>query len=197
MNRILIVFAHPRLENSRVNRALIDRIPNGEFVTFHDLYENFPDFNIDVNLEKLLLAEHDILVWHHPFYWYSAPSLLKQWIDLVLEYGWAYGPHGDVLQGKYVFNAITSGGAREVYSKTGRNRFTVREFLAPFEQTAHLCGMRYLPPFAVQGTHRIGDHDLARAAECYGNLIGRLVATDLTTVDFENIEFLNDWANKG
>lgn len=193
MNKVLIVFAHPRLENSRVNRALIDRLPDDENVTFHDLYEQFPDFNIDVNLEKLLLAEHDVLVWHHPLYWYSAPSLLKQWIDIVLEYGWAYGPHGDVLQGKFVFNALTSGGARDVYSKTGRNRFTIREFLAPFEQTARLCGMNYLPPFAVQGTHKISDEDLERAAESYRSLIDWLVKTDLADVDFGQFEFLNDW----
>lgn len=27
----------------------------------------------------------------HPFYWYSTPALLKEWQDLVLEHGWAYG----------------------------------------------------------------------------------------------------------
>lgn len=193
MNKILIVFSHPRFEDSRANSALVRNIPESEFVTFHDLYENFSDFNIDVNLEKILLSQHDIIIWHHPFYWYSSPPLLKQWIDLVLEFGWAYGPHGDILHGKIIFNAITSGGHREVYQRSGYNHFTVREFLAPFEQTAVLCGMEYLPPFAVQGTHRLTLEQLEAAGKNYGKLIDRLVKGDFNLEELKKFEFLNDW----
>jgi len=193
MNKILILFAHPRFEDSRANRVLVENIPRNDFVTFHDLYENFPDFNIDINLEKILLASHDIIIWHHPFYWYSAPPLLKQWIDLVLEFGWAYGPHGDILHGKHIFNAITSGGKRNVYQSTGYNRFTVREFLVPFEQTAVLCGMNYLPPFAVQGTHRLTLEELEKAGKDYGRLIEKLVKGDFDLKEMQEYEFLNDW----
>lgn len=196
MNKVLIVFSHPRFEDSRVNAALVKNIPQNEFVTFHDLYENFPDFNIDVNLEKILLAQHDIIIWHHPFYWYSSPPLLKQWIDLVLEFGWAYGPHGDILHGKLIFNAITSGGNRDVYQRTGRNRFTIREFLVPFEQTAILCGMEYLPPFAVQGTHRLTEPELEKAGQDYGKLIERLVKGDFEIEKLKKFEFMNDWIAK-
>lgn len=193
MNKVLILFSHPRFEESRANSALVKHIPQSEFVTFHDLYENFPDFNIDVNLEKILLSQHDIIIWHHPFYWYSSPPLLKQWIDLVLEFGWAYGPHGDILHGKIIFNAITSGGNREVYQSTGYNRFTVREFLRPFEQTAALCGMEYLPPFAVQGTHRLTLEQLEKFGKSYGKLIEKLVKADFKTEELKKFEFLNDW----
>lgn len=193
MNKVLIIFAHPRFEDSRANAALVDSIPQSDLVTFHDLYENFPDFNIDVNLEKILLASHDIIIWHHPFYWYSAPPLLKQWIDLVLEFGWAYGPHGDVLKNKIIFNAITSGGKREVYQRAGYNRFTVREFLVPFEQTAVLCGMNYLPPFAVQGTHRLTLAELQAAGANYRKLIEHLVKGDFDAAEMKRHEFLNDW----
>jgi glutathione-regulated potassium-efflux system ancillary protein KefG len=195
MNKVLIIFAHPRFEDSRANAVLIDSIPRSELVTFHDLYENFPDFNIDVNLEKVLLAAHDVVVWHHPFYWYSSPPLLKQWIDLVLEFGWAYGPGGDVLKDKIVFNAITSGGKRDVYQSAGYNRYTVRQFLVPFEQTAVLCGMRYLPPFAVQGTHRLTPEELQTAGASYGRLIERLAAGDFDIAEMQKYEFLNDWVN--
>ena len=112
MNRILILFAHPRFEKSRANRALLKNIGHLPGVTLNDLYERYPDFNIDVDREKELLAAHDIIVWHHPIYMYGAPALLKQWIDLVLEYGWAHGREGDFLKGKVIFNALTSGGGR-------------------------------------------------------------------------------------
>ena len=191
--RVLILFAHPRFEKSRANRVLVKAVKSISGVTFHDLYERYPDFNIDLDYEKQLLLDHDVIVWHHPFYWYSAPPLLKQWIDIVLELGWAYGPGGSALKDKIIFNAVTSGGAREVYSAAGHNRFTVRQLLAPFDQTAHLCKMIYLPPFAVQGTHRISHEELTQSAVCYNALVETLVNGELPMDEIQTHDFLNDW----
>lgn len=157
--RILIVFAHPILERSRVNRRLIDGVRDLDGVTVHDLYEVYPTFAVDPAREQALLIAHDVIVLHHPFYWYSAPALLKEWMDLVFALGWAYGPGGVALRGKLMLNAITTGGSAEAYRAEGKNRFTMRELLAPFDQSAHLCGMTYLAPFVVHGALRLGDAD--------------------------------------
>lgn len=196
MNRILILFAHPLLEKSRVNKELIAQIPKTDQITFRDLYELYPGFNIDVNEEKDLLEAHDIVLWQHPLYWYSSPPLLKQWIDLVLEYGWAYGSSGTALEGKKVFNVLTAGGARHVYCDQGYNRYTIREFLRPFEQTACLCRMEYLPPFAVQGTHRLQEDQLKEYGLQYRDLLERLMIGDFDTAELHGYEFLNDWLSK-
>jgi glutathione-regulated potassium-efflux system ancillary protein KefG len=193
VKKVLILFFHPRYEQSRTNKELVKHIPPDANIRFHDLYELYPDYNIDIEAEKQLLAEHDIIVWHHPFYWYNAPPLLKQWIDMVLAFGWAYGPGGTELKGKIIFNAITSGGPREVYNHEGRNRFTVREFLAPLEQTAVLCHMTYLPPFAVQGTHKLSNEKLQDFARDYNELLQRLARNDFTAEHLMRYEFLNDW----
>jgi glutathione-regulated potassium-efflux system ancillary protein KefG len=95
-NKVLILFAHPRFESSVINFFLVKHIPDRPEITFHDLYEKYPDFNINVEHEKKLLAEHQVVIWQHPFYWYSAPPLLKQWIDLVLQFGWAYAQLNDI-----------------------------------------------------------------------------------------------------
>ena len=153
VNRILILFAHPALEKSRVNEVLVNEIRDVDGVTFHDLYEAYPEFDIDVPREQELLEAHDVLVLQHPFFWYSTPAILKQWQDLVLEHGWAYGRSGNALRGKKVLSVTTTGGREVAYQKDGYNRFTMRELLAPIEQTAYLCGMEYLPPFVVHGTH--------------------------------------------
>jgi glutathione-regulated potassium-efflux system ancillary protein KefG len=118
----------------------------------NDLYEQYPTFDIDIDREQALLLQHEYIILQHPFYWYSAPPLVKQWLDLVLEHGWAYGQHGTALAGKKMLSVITIGGQREAYTETGRNRYGVRQFLLPFEQTARLCNMTYLPPFVVHGT---------------------------------------------
>lgn len=155
--RVLVIFAHPALEKSRINKPLAAAGRAVPGVTFHDLYEAYPDFHINVSLEQALLRAHDIVVFHHPFFWYSCPALLKEWMDLVLEYGFAYGPGGDALHGKTLVSALTTGGPAHAYARAGYNHFTMAELLAPFEQTALLCGMKWLPPFVVQGTIRLTD----------------------------------------
>jgi glutathione-regulated potassium-efflux system ancillary protein KefG len=192
-NKILILFAHPRFESSANNSLIVQHIPSLPEITFHDLYERYPDFNIDVEKEKELLAVHQIIIWQHPFYWYSAPPLLKQWIDLVLEFRWAYGPGGNALEGKIIFNCISAGGQRSAYSHEGYNRFTVTELLAPFEQTGYLCKMIYLPPFAMHGTHRISNEEKHLTAQQYEIMLKRLVTGDFSVNEIKKYMYMNDW----
>ena len=173
--RVLILYAHPMPRKSRANRALAEALRGLEGVTFHDLYEAYPDFFIDVAHEKALLVEHDVIVLQHPFYWYSAPALVKEWLDLVLEYGFAYGDKGTALRGKLWQQAITTGGPSEAYEPTGYNRFTVRQLLAPFEQTAHLCGMPFLDPFIVPGVLAMNPSQMQAEALRYRARIEQLL----------------------
>jgi glutathione-regulated potassium-efflux system ancillary protein KefG len=199
MNNVLILFAHPRFEKSKTNRALLAGVDKIDGVTLNDLYEQYPDFNIDVEREKELLVRHDVIIWHYPLYMYSAPAMLKQWMDLVLEYGWAHGSRGNALKDKIVFNALTAGGARESYAINQHNRFTLREFLVPFEQTAALCKMTYLPPFAVHGTHLLTDKQRTHYVALYHKLLGRLATGEIPLESIRMYDYLNDWllADKG
>lgn len=171
MVRILILFAHPAFEKSHVHRQLVRAVAELPNVTFHDLYESYPDFNINVAREQDLLTNHDLIVLQHPTFWYSTPALVKQWEDLVLEHGWAYGSRGTALRGKQFLSAITTGGGAAAYQPTGLNRFTIREFLIPLEQTAVLCGMDFLPPFVIHGTHRMEGEEIVQAAQEYRRVI--------------------------
>lgn len=192
MAKVLILFAHPRLETSRVNIALLNQLPKHPDLFFNDLYEMYPNFNIDVDREKKLLLQADIIIWQHPLYWYSAPPLIKQWIDMVLEFGWAYGPGGTALSGKIAFNAISSGGPKESYSATGHHRFTLKQFLAPFNRTTTLCNMLYLSPFAVQGTHKLSEASLAEETITYQSLLMKFLNDDYDVNEMQQAELLND-----
>ena len=169
--RVLILFAHPALQKSRVHRRLMAAVRDLPSVTFHDLYERYPDLHIAVETEKRLLTEHDAIVFQHPFYWYSSPAIMKEWQDLVLEYGFAYGEGGTALKGKTMVTMLSTGGPEESYRAESVNRFTVRQLLAPFEQTARLCGMDYLPPSIVHGSEGLSDAQLAAHAEEYRRLV--------------------------
>jgi glutathione-regulated potassium-efflux system ancillary protein KefG len=172
--RVLVLFAHPRPHLSRVNQELVRAARAVEGVTVHDLYEAYPDADILVGVEQKLLLDHDVVVMQHPFYWYSVPPLLKEWMDLVLEHGWAYGSRGTRLRGKWLMSAITTGGRAGSYGPGNLNRYTVREFLRPIEQTTRLCNMVYLPPFLAQGTHRIDKSDILGHAGDYQRVLEAL-----------------------
>ncbi len=164
VRRILLLLAHPSLDRSEVNRPMADAVVDIDGMTVVDLYAEYPDFQIDIDREQQRLLEHDVIVFQHPLYWYSTPAILKEWQDLVLEHGFAYGAKGTALHGKIFFNALTAGGIEAAYCAEGYNHFTIRELLHPLEQTAVLCGMTYLPPFALFGSRsaveegRIGRH---------------------------------------
>lgn len=104
--RLLLLFAHPAYHRSRANRALRVAAEGMEGVTLHDLYETYPDFLIDVDAEQARLAAHDVIVVQHPFYWSSARAIVKEWLDLVLTHGWAFGPGGTALAGKTWMQAL-------------------------------------------------------------------------------------------
>ena len=178
----MILFAHPALELSRVNVPLVDAVRGMEGVTFQDLYEAYPDFDVDVAREKRLMEQHPVVIFQHPVYWYSSPALLKQWEDLVLEHGWAFGSGGTALRGKTLLSVLTAGGGEEAYCRDGYNQYTMRELLTPFEQTARLCGMRYLPPFVVHGTHSLTEAEIAVHASDYRRVVAALRNG---TLDFE------------
>jgi putative NADPH-quinone reductase len=146
--RILVLAAHPAPRRSVAGRALRQAARETEGVTFADLYAEYPRSDIDADREQARAGAHDVIIFLHPFYWYSTPPLLKEWQDIVLEHGWAFGREGKALNGKLFFSALTAGNPEESYHRDGYNHFSVRELLAPLEQTADYCGMVYLPPFA-------------------------------------------------
>lgn len=166
-HKVLVLFAHPAIRKSRVNRVLVDAIRGVDGITVHDLYEAYPAHDIDVAREQRLLTDHQIVVFQHPLYWYSTPSILKEWQDLVLQHGWAYGRGGTALHGKLFVSAITTGGSEESYLHGGPHQHTIIELLAPIRQTAWLCGMDYLPPFIVHGTHGLDRAAVDRYATDY------------------------------
>ena len=162
--KVLVLFAHPSLHRSEVNAQLKQVTEPLEFVTLVDLYHEYPYYDIDIEREQQRLRDHDVIVFMFPLYWYSTPSILKEWQDLVLEYGFAYGKDGTELHGKKFICAVTAGGAEAAYKTDGYNHFTLQELLRPLEQTANLTGMEYLPPYALYGArmacdeHRIEEH---------------------------------------
>jgi glutathione-regulated potassium-efflux system ancillary protein KefF len=121
-------------------------------VQVQDLYELYPDFDVDGAHERRLLAEARLMVLLHPIRWYGMPSLMKEWMEVVLQPGWAYGHAGTgALSGKGFWLVTTTGSGPEAYRPGGLHGRPFADFLPPFEQAAALCGMDWIEPFVMHG----------------------------------------------
>ena len=164
---IYLLAAHPHWRDSRVNWQLLQAARSLPGIEVNDLYASYPDFAIDVQAEQARLARAQLLVLLHPIQWYSMPPLQKLWLDEVLSYGWAYGGGGTALQGKDCWLVATTGGPERSYHPQSYNRYFFDAFLPPYEQTAALCGMRFLPPLLLHGARSASPETLAAHVEVF------------------------------
>jgi glutathione-regulated potassium-efflux system ancillary protein KefF len=169
MPEIVVLVAHPQQQHSRVNRALMRAAAQAApgRIDVRELYALYPDYLIDAQAEQAALADARLVVWQHPIHWYGMPPLMKLWLDEVFAFGWAYGPGGQALQGKDLWLVASTGGPLQSYHPTGYNRYFFDAFLPPYEQSAALAGMRFVPPLLLHGAHRIDDAGLNEHAAVY------------------------------
>ncbi|MBY4677447.1 NAD(P)H-dependent oxidoreductase [Marinobacterium arenosum] len=143
----LVLLAHSDMENRSIaNRRIITKLKAESHVEVRDLYRLYPDFDIDIEAEQRALQSADLIVLQYPIHWYNAPGLLKEWMDRVLQYGFAYGSQGDKLHGKGFMVSVTVGGPENSYQEGGDNSFPMTTFLTPLQQTAKFCGMQWQAP---------------------------------------------------
>jgi glutathione-regulated potassium-efflux system ancillary protein KefF len=164
----LVIAAHPHLEHSRVNVRMLQAAAGTPQTTVRDLYALYPDYLIDVAAEQKALAQAQLVVWLQPLHWYGMTPLLKLWVDEVFSFGWAYGPGGHALYGKDVWLVASTGGSEAAYRPDGTNRYFFDAFVPPYEQTAALAGMRFLPPLLLHGAHRASEAEVEAHVRVFG-----------------------------
>ncbi|MEP0521193.1 MAG: NAD(P)H-dependent oxidoreductase [Hyphomicrobiales bacterium] len=175
MAKLLVYYAHPGQQHSHTNREMAARAKALDGITFVDLYAEYPRNNIDIDKEQQRLLDHDVILFQFPLFWYSTPALIKEWQDLVLEHGFAYGSGGDKLAGKRMMLAITAAGPQDAYSKAGFQHFPLRTFLTPLQQTATLCKMPFIPPYVLFSSLKApGDGLIAPHADGYIKLLAAI-----------------------
>jgi len=156
--KVLIIFAHPDVESGSIaNRIIINEVEGVKGVEVRNIYQMYPDFKIDAEAEQKALIESDVIIFQYPFHWYSMPGMLKEWLDKVFLYGFAYGSTGDKLNGKEFLISTTIGGPADSYKEGGHNKFTIEEYLKPLEQTANLAGMIFNKPLVTHNMVYISD----------------------------------------
>lgn len=140
--KTLILLAHPTFDKSVANKALVEAVKDLPNVSVIDIYA--APFAKETYRQPL--TDATAVVFQFPFYWLSAPSQLKKWCDEVFM--------TDVVKGKKLLVATTTGSEYEAYRSGGRNLFTIDELLRPYQALAHHAGMVWQTPFAVYGASR-------------------------------------------
>lgn len=175
LKQVLVYYAHPGHRTSRVNRPMAEAAQSVSGITFIDLYRAYPRHDIDVSAEQVRLLAADIILFQFPVFWYSTPAIIKDWQDLVLEHGFAYGSGGDRLAGKRMMLAVTAAGSEDAYTPNGYQHFPLRTFLTPLEQTARLCRMRFTAPYVLYSSLKAREtHEISAHVDGYRRLLGSL-----------------------
>jgi len=177
--KTMVIIAHPHLNTSRANLAFKNELEQHADIDVRDLYQEYPNWEIDVEREQRLLLQYDRIVFQFPFYWYSCPPLLKKWFDDVLTFGWAFGPGGEHLKGKEFMVATTAAGTESAYRSGGENWFTISELLRPIQRTLTKCNGTFLPAFVTYNANAGTDAYIAQEARKY---VEQIQATMLVLV---------------
>ena len=111
LKKVVILLAHPNMKESQANKALTDAVKDMDEVAVYNLYELHNESTFNVDEWSKIISHAAAVIYQFPFYWMSAPSLLKKWQDEVFTY-LAKTP---AVAGKPLMVVTTTGSEFEAY----------------------------------------------------------------------------------
>ncbi|SLM87204.1 MULTISPECIES: NAD(P)H-dependent oxidoreductase [Vagococcus] len=141
MTKTLVIIAHPDINNSSVQQFLMESTQNLDNVTNYVLADRI----IEIKKEQDRLKDYDRIIFQFPMYWYSAPYILKRWMDEVFQ----DTSNATMLQGKEFGLVVSMGVSEDSFASGKKEGYTLSELFRPFEAFAKKCKMTYLPIFSI------------------------------------------------
>ena len=168
----LVIVTHPDIENSQVNKTWVQALEeHPDQFNVHQLYSKYPDLDIDILAEQALLSQYEEIVFQFPIHWFSTPFALKKYIDEVFTYGWAFGPGGEMLKGKKIGFAVSTGGTKESYESS--SGISVSNLLNDFQLSFQYCGCTITQLHILYGVMgEVSAEDLVRSSQQYISAFG-------------------------
>lgn len=133
-----MILAHPAIEKSVGNKTICDILSKEDNFELRHLNKLYPTFNIDIDAEQAALLNADTIIFQFPLFWYSTPAILKEWIDQVMQYGFAFGSEAK-LANKRVIVSFTIGSPIKDYPNE-----VIQKITFPFQGLASYCKMEYV-----------------------------------------------------
>ncbi|MDD9923474.1 MAG: NAD(P)H-dependent oxidoreductase [Boseongicola sp.] len=155
----------------------------------------------DVRLEIDKLRQAHRVIFHFPLWWFSAPAILKGWLERVLAHGEMHSVDQRFDQGQFrgrkVLFCVTTG-SRESESAFNGKEGDVQLLLWPLAYALRYVGFTVLVPRIVHGVH--GYHEgkrreelelrLAELLKSHRTLLGAW--EDLPEIEFNSDEDFDD-----
>lgn len=153
----LIIFGHTFWNDSKVNKLLLESLANDKDIKIQNLSVLYPDYKINADAEVALLQSADNIVFQFPLFWFSTPSILKEWQDVVLS-KILYGNNPDLIKGKTFGIVTTAGGAEGSYD--GHHGATLRQMLTPIYESFKYLGANVRKYYCIFETHNLNGSNL-------------------------------------
>lgn len=160
MKKTLVIFAHPYLEHSNSNRELINFYERHQHYTFHDLYEEYPDFYIAAFRERKRLKNYQRIIFQFPIIWFGIPPLLRLWIDEVFDREWLENEAENPFLNKEVYIIVTTGGKQHSFQKEGRYQFSIEDLISGLLVSLKVLGADVKEIRCVYQSHKLSKKEI-------------------------------------
>lgn len=134
----------------------------------------------DIAAEQEKVLWSDAVIFQFPMWWFSAPAILKGWIDRVFTAGFAYGPavpppySEGPLAGRRALISVTAGARGTAFSDRGIHG-RLSDLLYPLQHGLFwFTGMAPLEPFSVSGANTLPDEAFETARREYARRLDGL-----------------------
>jgi len=166
---VLVLVAHPDIKKSTANAALAKAASEVKGVQVINVY----DYPVTPEAYKEAVTRARAIVYQFPFYWMAAPHLMKQWTDEVFM---VFSQDETMLKGKRFMVCCTTGSPESAYQHGARNKYTIEEYLRPYEGQANHAEMVWEKPLAVCGQFPGGgQQELEQGCKQYQERLSALV----------------------
>jgi putative NADPH-quinone reductase len=138
----LIVFGHPKFEESKFNRALLNHLNlnNIELLNVNEYLKTK-----DYTTARKRFEKADEIIYQFPLYWFGEPHNFKQFNEELFIHGWAFSFDGEsALKGKRFRIITTAASPVEAYAPGGRYKYPVTDYLLPLRGLTLLSEMNYI-----------------------------------------------------
>lgn len=164
-NKTLVIMAHSNPTDSKINNRIKEILEKEENIIYKDIKTLYGDYKFNIKKEQEDLLNVDKIVFQFPLYWYTAPSILKQWVDDVFEYDFAFTYKDDgsfealKLVDKKFQMVVSVGGGKQDYKDMD---IKVQDCLHSYSTTAQVLGMKEEKPYMIYGvdTHKYTNEQL-------------------------------------
>ena len=144
--KTLLLFSHTFFKDSKVNKALLESAKTLSNVTIHNLNLTYPSGEINIKSEITLLEQHQKIIFQFPLFWFSTPSLMKEWQDRILSHI-LHSKNPKLLQGKQFSIITTAGGDEKSYD--GHHGYSLETLLSPIYHSFAYLGCEILPTYCI------------------------------------------------